>query len=98
MPFVSNGEARIHWETMGEGTPVLLIMGHLYSSAMWYPALPELARRHRVIYFDNRGTGGSATTAGASLGDFAADALAVLDAAGVEKAHVYGVDGRRDRG
>ena len=91
MPFVTSGNARIHWEATGSGTPVLLIMGHLYSSKMWYPLLPELAERHRVITFDNRGTGDSDTTGGLTVEQMTADALAVLNAAGVDKAHVYGV-------
>lgn len=91
MPFVQSSGARIYWETQGAGPPVLLIMGHLYSSRMWYPLLPALTKTHRAIYFDNRGTGQSDTTKSATVAEFAADALAVLDAAGVERAHVYGV-------
>ncbi len=91
MPFVQSGNARIHWASEGKGTPVLLIMGHLYSSEMWYPLLPELAKRHRVITFDNRGTGHSDTTSGVTVEQMTADALAVLDAAGEQRAHVYGV-------
>ncbi|WP_163048790.1 alpha/beta fold hydrolase, partial [Acinetobacter pittii] len=41
--------------------------------------------------FDNRGTGGSDTTPGVTIAQFAADALAVLEAAGETGAHVYGV-------
>ena len=91
MPFVQSGAAKIHWRSEGKGTPVLLIMGHLYSSALWYPLVPELAKRHRVITFDNRGTGQSDRTGGVTIETLTADALAVLDAAGVKKAHVYGV-------
>jgi pimeloyl-ACP methyl ester carboxylesterase len=58
---------------------------------MWYPAVPALSARHRVLTFDNRGTGESGFTRQASISDMAADARAVLDAAGVEQAHVYGV-------
>jgi pimeloyl-ACP methyl ester carboxylesterase len=91
MPFATNGGVRIHWEARGTGAPVLLIMGHLYSSRMWYPLLPDLTQTHRAITFDNRGAGESDTTASATIGDFADDALAVLDAAGEKRAHVYGV-------
>jgi 3-oxoadipate enol-lactonase len=91
MPFVNTSGARIHWEAEGSGTPVLLIMGHLYSSRMWYPLLPALTARHRAIRFDNRGTGESETTRTATVAAFAADALAVLDAAGAPRAHVFGV-------
>jgi 3-oxoadipate enol-lactonase len=91
MAFVQSGDARIHWQSEGKGTPVLLIMGHLYSSEMWYPLIPDLTKRHRVITLDNRGTGQSDTTSGVSIEQMAADALAVLDAAGEASAHVYGV-------
>jgi 3-oxoadipate enol-lactonase len=91
MPFVDSAGARIHWESEGAGTPVLLIMGHLYSSRMWYPLLPALTEKHQAITFDNRGTGESDTTRSTTVQQMAADALAVLDAAGIERAHVYGV-------
>jgi pimeloyl-ACP methyl ester carboxylesterase len=66
-------------------------MGATYSGEMWYPAIDDLTTRHRVIWFDNRGTGQSGSTKVASISDMAQDAVAVLDAAGVDKAHVYGV-------
>lgn len=82
---------RLHWDEAGTGTPVLLVMGASWSSALWYPVIPALSATHRVLWFDNRGTGGSQATDVAGIGDMAADACAVLDAAGVEAAHVYGV-------
>ena len=91
MTLVTSDGARISWTAQGTGTPVLLIMGHLYSSHMWYSLIPLLTRSHRVITFDNRGTGGSDTTAGLTMEQLAADAIAVLDAAGERRAHVYGV-------
>lgn len=91
MPFVQSNDARIYWQAEGAGTPVLLIMGHLYSSRLWHPLLPALTQRHRAISFDNRGVGESDMTPGVTVEQFAADALAVLDAAGEAKAHVYGV-------
>ncbi|HEX4301357.1 MAG TPA: alpha/beta hydrolase [Rhizomicrobium sp.] len=91
MPFAENNGVRLHWDAQGEGTAVLLVMGHSYSSALWYPALPAFARQHRVITFDNRGTGASDTTRTLTVRQMAEDAVAVMDAAGVAKAHVYGV-------
>jgi len=91
MPFTTRNGARLHWEAQGAGTPVLLVMGHRYSSALWYPILPALAEKHRVITFDNRGTGESDTTRGTTIADYADDAVAVMDAAGVERAHIFGV-------
>jgi len=91
MPFTENKGVRLHWEEAGSGTPILLVMGHRYSSKMWYPAIPALAAEHRVIWFDNRGTGESQTTPKVTLPQMAADALAVMDAAGARQAHIYGV-------
>lgn len=91
MPFAENHGVRLHWEEARSGTPILLVMGHRYSSKMWYPAIPALAAEHRVIWFDNRGTGESATTPKVTLPQMAGDALVVMDAAGVEQAHIYGV-------
>lgn len=91
MAFTENNGVRIHWQERGTGSPILLVMGHRYSSAMWYPLLDALAAKHRVIWFDNRGTGESDTAKGFAVSDMTDDALAVMDAAGLERAHVFGV-------
>lgn len=81
----------IAWTETGSGSPVLLVMGKSFDSRMWHRAVPDLATRHRVLTYDNRGMGRSRTRAHSfSIADLASDALAVLDAAGVERAHVYG--------
>ena len=92
MAFVDNQGARIYWDEQGQGEPVLLIMGLGYPSAMWYRTRPALAARYRTIALDNRGSGLSDTPPGPySIRLMASDAAAVLDAAGIEKAHVFGV-------
>jgi pimeloyl-ACP methyl ester carboxylesterase len=91
MPFIDRDGTRIHWEAEGEGTPVLLVMGHRYSSALWYPILPALAAKHRVITLDNRGTGQSGWSRDLTVETMADDAVAAMDAAGVDKAHIFGV-------
>jgi alpha/beta hydrolase fold len=91
MPFATNAGVRIHWQERGEGTPLLLIMGHRFSGEMWWPVLPAVTPRHRVVWFDNRGTGESDSPATASVAEMVGDAIAVMDAAGIEKAHVFGV-------
>jgi 3-oxoadipate enol-lactonase len=73
------------------GEPVLLIMGLAASSRMWYRLIPWLRRRHRVIVFDNRGTGSSAPVRSRlTMRSLTDDALRVLDAAGEESTHVVG--------
>jgi pimeloyl-ACP methyl ester carboxylesterase len=79
-------------EAVADPEPLLLIMGLSGSSRMWFRLLPHLSRRHRAIVFDNRGTGDSDPVAAPMrMADLVDDALCVLDAAGVERAHVIGV-------
>lgn len=94
MPFVSREGAEIWWEPQGSGPPVLLVMGLGYPSTMWYRVTPALARRHRVIAFDNRGVGRTGVPpAPYSIEQMADDAAAVLAAAAPEggTAHVVGI-------
>jgi pimeloyl-ACP methyl ester carboxylesterase len=58
----------------------------------WWATIPVLARSFRVIAFDNRDTGYSSHMLWPySLAQMAEDAVAVLDAAGEQRAHVYGI-------
>lgn len=91
MPLIANRTPRIHWNERGQGSPLLLVMGHRLSGRMWAPVLGALAEQHRVLWFDNRGTGGSGSTRDATIADLAGDAFAVLDAAGESEAHIFGV-------
>jgi 3-oxoadipate enol-lactonase len=93
MPFVENQGAKIYWDEAGKGEPLLLIMGLGYSSDAWHRTRPLLAARFRTIAMDNRGVGRSEMPAMPcySIDLMASDALAVLDAAGVDSAHVFGI-------
>ena len=82
---------RLHWESSGTGDPVLLIMGLGLSGGAWWRTVPVLSRTLRVITYDNRGVGRShARLPSYTTEAMADDAVAVLDAAGIERAHVYG--------
>jgi 3-oxoadipate enol-lactonase len=90
--FVENQGAKIYWDEQGQGAPILLIMGLGYPSALWHRTRPVLAQKYRTVAFDNRGVGLSDAPAGPySIATMASDAAAVLDAAGVSDAHVFGV-------
>lgn len=92
MPFVENRGARIYWDEQGQGTPILLIMGLGYPSDLWHRTRPVLAASYRTLALDNRGIGRSEAPLGPlSIALMAEDAGAVLDAAGVENAHIFGV-------
>ena len=83
---------RLHWEdTGGNGPPVLLIMGLGMNATGWWRTIPVLSA-FRVLSFDNRGVGRSERAPGPyTVAEMADDAASVLDAAGVEAAHVYGI-------
>ncbi len=92
MSLVQNQGAKIYWDEQGRGEPVLLIMGLGYPSALWHRTRPVLAQHFRTVVFDNRGVGLSDVLPGPySIATMASDAAAVLDAAGVSRAHVFGV-------
>jgi 3-oxoadipate enol-lactonase len=83
--------ARIAWEAVGDGPPLLLIHGLGYARWGWGPVVAPLAERFRVVSFDNRGIGESDAPPGPySVADLTADTIAVLDAAEIERAHVIG--------
>ena len=86
-----NGDVSIAFESRGSGAPLLLIMGLGYGRWGWEPVVEPLAERFRVLLFDNRGYGESDLPPGPyTAAQMAGDALAVLDEAGVERAHVVG--------
>lgn len=92
MPYATSGGTRIYWEESGSGEPLLLIMGLGYSHEMWHRTRPVVSAHYRTVLFDNRGVGKSDVPSGAySIAQMAADAAAVLDAVGIEKAHIFGV-------
>lgn len=67
-----------------------MIMGLSFTHEMWYRVLPKLSS-YRKILFDNRGIGRSDVPRGPySIATMAEDAIAVLDAAGCDSAHIVG--------
>lgn len=86
-----NGDVYLEWEETGTGSPILLIHGLGYGRWGWGPLTERLASRFRVVTFDNRGIGASSKPEGPyTAAEMASDAGAVLDAAGIEHAHVVG--------
>jgi 3-oxoadipate enol-lactonase len=94
MPTALAGDgAGIYYETWGrrDGEALLLIPGLTADLRIWACQRMVLGRRYRCIALDNRGSGRSDKPPGPySLAQMADDALAVLDAEGVDRAHVLG--------
>lgn len=92
MAFIENQGARIYWDEQGQGAPLLLIMGLGYPSYLWHRTRPALAAQYRTIALDNRGSGRSDVPEGPyTIALMASDAAAVLDAASIDSAHVFGL-------
>jgi len=92
MAFTNNQGTKIYWDEQGQGEPMLLIMGLGYPSVAWYRTRPVLAKKYRTIAFDNRGVGQTDMPPGPyPIPVMASDAAAVLDAAGVDTAHIFGI-------
>ncbi|HVT22644.1 MAG TPA: alpha/beta hydrolase [Mycobacteriales bacterium] len=74
------------------GAPTLILVHALATTAAlsWYPSMPALAERYRVIAFDQRWHGRGIRSESFSLEDCADDVAAVADALGVDKFTVVG--------
>ena len=93
MPDVQASGCRIAYAVHGVAGPALLLIHSLGTTRELFAAQREpLGVHFRVVEFDLRGHGDSGAPAGDyTLGQLAADALAVLDAAGIARAHVLGL-------
>ncbi len=104
MAWAANGDCRLWYETFGDRAhPTLLMVNGLGSQSINYAddwCALFAARGLYVIRFDNRDVGLSTSFADAPVGergnaytlsDMAADGMAVLDAEGIDRAHVMGL-------
>ena len=94
MPTLTIDAIDLHYETFGDGPPVLLVHGSVMNGAMTWPAQQPLAERWKLIVIDRPGYGTSSTT---EREDFAVDAglvAGILDRlpklCGVDRVHLVG--------
>jgi pimeloyl-ACP methyl ester carboxylesterase/predicted glycosyltransferase len=102
--YAERDGVRIFYEVYGEGgTPTILLLPTwtIIHSRGWKMQIPYLARHCRVVTFDGRGNGKSDRPADASAyaeAEYAADALAVLDATETDSAIIVGFSMGAQRG
>jgi len=85
------GDVELYHEVWGDGPPLVLIPGLGASLWLWEEQLPALSAHFTTIAFDNRGGGRSEAPAGPyTIAQMADDVAAMLDALGIERAHVLG--------
>jgi 3-oxoadipate enol-lactonase len=83
---------RVAYEIRGAGEPLTLVHGLAYDRNGWGRLPDLLAQRFRVVLIDNRGVGESDEPAGPyAVAQMAADVVAVLDDAGIERTNLFGV-------
>lgn len=95
MPHCDSQGVRIYYEVAGEGPALVLLHGFVCSTAEWHEAgyVDGLRDRYRLILLDSRGHGRSDKPHDPALYEMklrAYDIVAVLDALGLERAHVLG--------
>ena len=94
--FIERDGVKVGYEVFGEGEPALVFVpidGIVHSRA-WKPQVPYLARTHLVVTVDPRGNGRSDRPQSAAAyadTEFVADTIAVMDAAGVDRAVLVGL-------
>ncbi len=84
----------LYHEIHGHGDPVLLLMGTGADHTFWGPQVGPYSERFRTIVIDSRGTGQSSRPADpttCTMRAMAQDALHLLDALDIDKAHVGGL-------
>ena len=94
MPFATRENVRLYWKLEGaENRPVLLLLNSIGTDmSLWDAMLPDLRRAFRLLRMDMRGHGASDAPDGDySLPMLAADAAAVLEAAGIGQTAIAGV-------
>jgi pimeloyl-ACP methyl ester carboxylesterase len=87
---------RIGYQVFGDGPQAVLLLPtwSIVHSDFWRLQVPPLSRRYTVIAFDGRGNGASDRPSDPALyaeAAFAVDAVAVLDAVGVDRAAIMSV-------
>ena len=85
----------LYYELLGpESAPVLVLCNGILMNAAtsWALQVPALSRQHRLLLHDCRGQGQSAhPDEPYSMAGHAADLVALLDALGIERAHIGGI-------
>lgn len=93
MAYLDVDGTLVHFETQGQGPPVVLIHALVAGKDMWRAQIRELSHDFQVIALDARGVGGSGAIVGwrKVLDQMSGDVIAVLDHLGIEQSAVCGV-------
>ena len=88
--FAEADRVRLAYDLSGDGPPVVLLHAGIVDRRMWDDVVPMLADSFRVLRYDARGFGESSRAPSAPFARWD-DLFAVMDAAGIQQAHLVGV-------
>lgn len=94
MPLINLSGTACYYRDEGRDDAPALLLSHSLGQdhGMWDPQAAEFAARFRVVRYDTRGHGGSAVTPGPyTIEQLGRDALGLMDALGLERAHFCGL-------
>ncbi len=92
MPTVQVDDIQMYYELRGEGQPLVLILGMAIDVSEVEPIIRWFAERYRVLAFDNRGAGRTdKPDIPYTIEMMANDTIGLMDAVGIERAHVLGI-------
>jgi len=95
MPFITTPDnVKLYYEETGQGTPIVFVHEFASDHSGWEPQMREFGKRHRCIAYSARGYTPSDVPDGEgnySYQHVMRDCVAVLDALGIDKAHLIGL-------
>lgn len=89
--FVNVGNAKLYYEELGKGEPLIFIHGHSFDHTEWDPQFFEFAKKYRVIRYDCRGYGYSDMPKEGVAFLHAEDLLELMNSLKIKKAHLVGL-------
>jgi 3-oxoadipate enol-lactonase len=91
MPHINRNGVNVYYESHGAGLPIVFLHPWTTNRFIWASQVFEFAREHRCVVVDHRGHGLSDKPAsGYAIGEMAADVVAILDHAGIDRAVLVG--------
>lgn len=83
--------AKLYYEELGKGEPLIFIHGHSFDRTEWDPQFFAMSKKYRVIRYDLRGYGWSSMPSETQKALHADDLKTLMDQLHVKKAHIVGL-------
>jgi len=90
MPVLDRGNAEVYYEHKGEGPAIVFAHGAGGNAAIWFNQVAHFSPEYTCVAFDHRCFARSPCNVDLSVHDFRDDLLAIMDAVGINSAHLVG--------